>query len=389
MSTIFITGITGFLGRHVAARMLRRDDLDRLLCLVRCDDPAHGLERVVDSLARVLPRDEARALEGRITAMPGDLCKEGLGLSPQDREIVVSSSQAVLHCAADVRFNQDIEDARQRNVFGSRQVAELARAAHQAGVLKRFDWVGTAFIAGLRRDLARESELVHDEGWKNSYEQSKYEAEVLLREEFSDLPLTVLRPSVIVGESTTGETSNFGMLYWPVQLYARGWWRTVVGRPDTPVDLVPVDFVADAIEFLTRPGSAHGLTYHLAAGPEGSLTIAELAAICQEYFGGPAARYIGADTFMRWVRPFVDLFIWGKKRRVIQSGGRFFIPYFEGNPRFDTSVARAALLGSGIAAPSVRDYMTVLLDYCVATDFGRVSAPDKEPGGSAPGPAGA
>ena len=378
MSAVFITGVTGFLGRHVAARMLRRNDVDQLLCLVRCDDRDHGHERLVESLARVMPEEQARALGPRLRALPGDLCERGLGLSAEDHELAVTTSSAILHSAADVRFNQDLEDARARNVVGTKEVASLAREALARGVLKRFDWVGTAFVAGLRRDLVGETELVHGEGWKNSYEQSKYEAELWLRDQCSDLPLTVLRPSVIVGESNTGATSNFGMLYWPVQLYARGGGRTVGGRPETPVDLVPVDYVADAIEFLTREGQQIGGTYHLAAGPDGSLTIGELAKLCEEYFGGRPARYIQAATFHRWVRPVVDLFVWGKKRRVIQSGGRFFIPYFEGNPQFDTSSAVAALEGSGIATPSVRDYMTILLDYCVATDFGRVAPGEPE-----------
>jgi nucleoside-diphosphate-sugar epimerase len=369
--------------------MLRRPDLDQLLCLVRCDDADHGLTRIVQSLARVIPEDEARELSSKLRALPGDLCQEGLGLSEADRSVLVSTATAVLHCAADVRFNQDLADARLRNVFGTEQVAGLAREALRNGVFERFDWVGTAFVAGLREDLVTESELEHEQGWKNSYEQSKYEAERMLREQYSDLPLTVLRPSVIVGESNTGATSNFGMLYWPVQLYARGWWRTVVGRPDTPVDLVPVDFVADAVEFLTRSEQGQGGTFHLAAGPEGSLTIEELAEICQQYFGGRPARYISPDTFFRWVRPVVDLFIWGKKRRVIQSGGRFFIPYFTGNPRFDVSASTDALQGSGIAAPSVRDYITVLFDYCVATDFGRAPAPTNDGGKRASGPAAA
>ena len=163
----------------------------------------------------------------------------------------------------------------------------------------------------------------------------------------------------------------------------------MVGRPETPVDLVPVDFVADAIEFLTRRERSHGGTYHLAAGPDGSLTIEELAEICQQYFGGRPARYISPATFFRWVRPIVDLFIWGRKRKVIQAGGRFFIPYFSGNPRFDVSAAAAALQGSGIAPPSVREYISVLFDYCVATDFGRTPPMTNETGKRAPGHAAA
>ena len=81
MSVVFITGATGFLGRHVAIRMLRRPELEQLLCLVRCDDADHGLSRVVKSLARVIPEDEARELSSKLRALPGDLCQEGLGLS--------------------------------------------------------------------------------------------------------------------------------------------------------------------------------------------------------------------------------------------------------------------------------------------------------------------
>jgi len=373
MERIFITGVTGFLGRHLAVRMLARDDLDRLYCLVRADSPEHGQERLLKSLGQVVPEEQAQELMGRIVAIPGDLRKDGLGISSESLETMVSEVTVVLHAAADVRFNQDLEDARDRNVTGTARVADLARDMQSRGVLRRFDWVGTAFVAGLRTDVVGEDELVHGEGWKNSYEQSKYEAEVLLRESYSDLPLTILRPSIIVGESNTGQTSNFGMLYWPVQLYARGWWRTIVGKPTTPVDLVPVDYVADAIEVLTRSDRAVGGAYHLAAGPEGVLTIEELAELTRKYFGGKPARYVSPETFFRWIRPVVDLFLWGRKRQVIQAGGRFFVPYFNGNPRFDIQRTREALQGTGIAIPRVLDYIEVLFDYCRKTDFGRKS----------------
>tara|TARA_B100000029_G_scaffold359119_1_gene351954 strand:- start:165 stop:842 length:678 start_codon:yes stop_codon:yes gene_type:complete len=222
MDTIFITGVTGFLGRHLAVRMLARDDLDRLYCLVRADNEEHGRERLRGSLARVVPEQRAEELMARVVAVPGDLRKDGLGIAEGTMGTMLREVTVVLHAAADVRFNQDLEDARDRNVAGTARVADLARQMQQEGALRRFDWVGTAFVAGLRTDLVGEDELVHEEGWKNSYEQSKYEAELLLRRSYGDLPMTILRPSIIVGESNTGQTSNFGMLYWPVQLYARG-----------------------------------------------------------------------------------------------------------------------------------------------------------------------
>lgn len=378
MTEVFITGVTGFLGRHLAVRLLRRADVSRLWCLVRATDPEHGRDRLQRSLSRVVPPEEAEALASRLRPVVGDLTVEGLGLAPDDAEAIVTSCDHFLHAAADVRFNQGLEDARLRNVFGTEQVVAYARRASEHGQLKRLDWVGTAFVAGLRPGPVGEHELEHDAGWRNSYEQTKYEAEVWLRRNASDLPLTVFRPAIIVGESTTGATSNFGMLYWPVQIYARGWWRTVVGSPQTTVDLVPVDFVADAIDLLSRPEREPGGTFHLAAGVDGCRTIEQLAGLCQQHLGGKGAKYVDPRFFMRWVRPVLDLFLWGKRGRVLKEGGAFFVPYFTGQPTFDTTRAREALAAAGLEPPSVETYFSNLLDYCVRTDFGR-NPPPTEP----------
>ncbi len=375
MTDVFITGVTGFLGRHLAVRLLRRADVRRLWCLVRAEDKEHGRARLLRSLGRVVPEEEATALMGRVEPVTGDLTVDGLGLSPADVESVVSSCEQFLHAAADVRFNQGLQEARDRNVFGTQQVAGLARKAAERGTLRRFDWVGTAFVAGLRPGPVQEGELKHDAGWRNTYEQTKYEAEVWLRDEASDLPLTVFRPAIIVGESTTGATSNFGMLYWPVQLYARGWWRTIVGSPQTTVDLVPVDYVADAIDLLTRAEQPTGGTFHLAAGVDGCRTIEHLAGLCEKHLGGKGARYVDPTFFMRWVRPVLDLFLWGKRGRVLKDGGAFFVPYFTGQPVFDTTAATEALAAAGLTPPSVEAYFSNLLDYCVRTDFGRKPLP--------------
>lgn len=371
MTVLFVTGVTGFVGRYAALRLLDRPDKPTLRCLVRADREEEGHKRLLDSLRKAAPDDVVAAVADRIEAVPGDLLEPRLGLGETAWRDVAEGVDAVLHAAADIRFDRDLAESRRYNVEGTREVIDLARAAADGGTLKRFDWVGTAFVAGLRRDLVAEDDLEHDQGWKNPYEQSKYEAELLVRTEAADLPWTILRPSIVVGDSRTGTTSNFGMLYWPVQLYARGWWRTIVGRPDTPVDIVPVDFVADALEALCRCDAPTRKTYHLASGPDGALTIADFADLAQRSFGGPAPRYVDPEFFLRWVRPMVDLVLWGKKRRVIREGGRFFVPYFQGNPRFCTQVARAALEPLGLRPPMVRTYVDTLFDYCKRTDFGR------------------
>ncbi len=372
MTGLLLTGVTGFLGRYIAVRLLDQRPSVVLWVLVRAEDDAHAWERIDQTLERAgCKLDDHPGWRKRIVPVVGDITLPNMGLDPGLRERLVSSCRAVVHAAANVKFNQSLEDARMRNVQGTRVAVELAREIHGAGRLKRFDWVGTAFVAGLRRDRVSEDELEHDAGWKNPYEQSKYEAEVWLRTHAADLPLTVFRPSIIVGHSQTGSTTNFGMLYWPLRVYAEGWWRTIVGRPDTTVDIVPVDFVAEAIEALSREGVAPGGSYHLAAGPDGAPTIAQLAEQTRAFFDGKEVRYIAPKTFLRWVRPIVDMFIWGKKRKVLRSSGRFFIPYFDGNPVFDVSRSHGALAAFGIAPPRVDEYLAVLLEYCRTTDFGR------------------
>ena len=372
---VFLTGVTGFVGRHVAARLLARPGCDSIDVLVRADSVQHGRERLLESLRHVVPEARAVALVERMEPVLGDLAQERFGLSLQAYGDLAERTDAILHGAANVRFDQTLDEARAHNVHGTHEAVRLAREAQRRGGLQRFDWVGTAFVAGLRRDRVGELQLEHGAGWKNAYEQSKYEAELYLRREAADLPVTVFRPSIVVGESGSGATTNFGMLYWPIRLYTKGWWRTVVGSADTTVDIVPVDFVADALEALTRPDSPVGGVYHLTSGPDGAVTIAELVDLVREFFGGPPARYMDPAFFLRWVRPVVDLFLWGPRRRVLQQGGRFFIPYFSGNPLFENARAIDALAPFGIQPPRVREYFSVILDYCQKTDFGRLPAP--------------
>ena len=117
---------------------------------------------------------------------------------------------------------------------------------------------GTAYVAGERSDLVREDELVVGQGYRNTYEQTKAEAETLVRSRLGSLPGVILRPSIIVGDSRTGVTSSFKMMYWPLKIYARRLWRTVPGYPDAVLDIVPVDFVADSVARLLFDEAALG-----------------------------------------------------------------------------------------------------------------------------------
>jgi thioester reductase-like protein len=121
-----------------------------------------------------------------------------------------------------------------------------------------------------------ESDLEHHAGFHNTYEQTKYEAELLLREAMAELPIAVHRPSIVVGDSRTGQTGAWKVLYWPLKVIARGWLPVIPYDPDSTLDIVPVDFVADAVLALARDPGTVGGTFHLAAGPDRDTTTGEM-----------------------------------------------------------------------------------------------------------------
>jgi long-chain acyl-CoA synthetase len=249
-------------------------------------------------------------------------------------------------------------------------VLDLAQAAHARGALKRFVYVGTAYVAGERTGLVREDELDAGQRFRNSYEQSKFEAEQLVRAQRDDLPITILRPSIIVGDSRTGETSSFKMLYWPLKMYARRIWRTAPGYRDAIIDIVPVDFVASAISRLAFEPRAAGRTVHLCAGPAAQATVREVAERASVFFGVPPVRYIDPELFWRLIHPLLLVFLWGRKRRVVKDG-QVYRSYLSMRMAFDTTVAEDLLGPAGIRPPHVMDYLDRLLAFCRDTNWGQ------------------
>jgi len=273
----------------------------------------------------------------------------------------------VIHCAATVRFDHSLDEARRINVEGTRRVLDFASGARQ---LRSMAYVGTAYVAGERSGLVKESELAVGQTYRNTYEQTKAESEALVRERLKSLPGVILRPSIIVGDSRTGVTSSFKMMYWPLKIYARRLWRTVPGYPDAVLDIVPVDFVANSVARLAFDEAAQGSTVHLCAGPRGSATIEQIAKRAAEYFNVREPRYVDPKFFFAAVRPLLFISLWGRKRRVLRDG-RAYRDYFTMKMQFDTTNAERLLKPVGVSPPPVLDYLDRLFSYCVASDWGR------------------
>jgi thioester reductase-like protein len=336
MGAVLLTGATGFVGREILSRFLERGDR-HVFALVRAANDTDAAERLPD--------------HPRLTPVAGDIEQHELGLSRESSERLRDEVATVVHCAASVSFDMPLDESRRVNVEGTRRMLRFARGCPR---LERFSYVSTAYVAGEPGRTFREDELAIGQRFRNAYEQSKFEAELALRDEGGDLPLQILRPSIVVGDSTTGRTTAFNVLYGPLKAYARGAIPAIPARRDAPVDIVPVDYVADRVHELAS-GGPNG-TFHLVAG-RNATTVGRLLEMSSEELGRSEPTVLPPRLYRRWVHPWLRRKYRGLRRMEV------YFPYFAMRVRFDDR-----RLGPG---PPVESYFHRLVRYAQRVGWGR------------------
>jgi thioester reductase-like protein len=344
----FVTGGFGSLGREVIPRLLSRDRSAEIAVLLRARDPREASARLGE-LGRYLDHYWPGMERSHLYACRGDAFAFRLGLSDSDYRFLTGNVTHILHGAASIDLGQSLENARMVNVGGTREVLRLAERRTR---LMNVADVSTAFVAGNRDGTILERELWVGQAFRNAYEQSKCEAERIIQGRARDLPVTVFRPSVIVGDSRDGHTCNFATLYRVLRMIAHGVVREVPAGPEDRLDIVTVDYVAEAIaELIARPRRS-GAVYHLTAGPERSIRIRDLV---------KAVRAIAPE-----------------RRTTTRPGGvvshaalSIFLDYVGCRKAFDDSTTRADLGPRGPWPERPGVYLPRILAFCLSTDWGR------------------
>jgi thioester reductase-like protein len=361
---VFLTGGTGFLGSEIMRRILEAHPRTRLALLVRSTTRETARERVEKLLARMFGAADVARHSERVEVVEGDISLRGAGMDSERSARLAERVDHVIHCAASVRFDLALDVARRDNTEGTRNVLTFAERLPR---LARFDYIGTAFVAGARRGIIREDELDVGQRFLNSYEQTKMEAEKLVRSFGQRHPTAIYRPSIVLGNSKTGEASSFQGFYQALAFYRRLFGGKLVVLlpvdPYTPLDIVPVDYVVDALFALIASGKSIGGCFHLTSGPGKTFTFDEMLKMLADFTGVKQPPYVSKRAYERVLRPVLKTIMFWDSRVEVVRKAETYMPYCWSNLIFDKARTDAALEGSGIEVPHVRSYFVKLLEY--------------------------
>jgi len=341
-----MTGFPGFIAGRLVERLAKPET--QFFLLVQPQFLESAMEYAKDIAEFTNTPLESYAI------VEGDVTRQNLGISDSDLEIIQYETTDVFHLAAayDLAVPRDV--ALDVNLNGTINVNDLVCSLKN---LRRYNYVSTCYVAGKREGTVLETDLEHKAGFRNFYEETKNLAEIEVENLKRRLPVTIFRPSVVVGDSETGETTKYDGIYYLINYLrkAPALLRVLnVGNRKVRLNLVPVDFVVEAIAALSHDKRAIGKTIAL-ADPE-PLTTAELFDVIAKYLTGRKSEFSPPASLAEW-------FLNTRISPTITGLPHHGVPYFFISQSYDTSVAADLLAANGIACPRFEDYAGNLLDF--------------------------
>ena len=344
--TILLTGFPGFIAGRLVERLAREEY--QFFLLVQSEFLADAVEDVNRiSEEKKVPLENFAVIEGDITS-------PDLGMDPDDAATVRYETTDVFHLAAVYDLAVERELATHVNLEGTQNVNTFVRSLRH---LKRYNYISTCYVAGKRTGVIHETELEHDKGFRNYYEETKYLAEIEVEKLKGSLPVTIFRPSVVVGDSETGEIPKYDGIYYLIQYLRKAPYllRAInVGNKVVRLNLVPVDFVVNAIAELAFDEKAKGKTIAI-ADPD-PLTTEELFDTIAQELTGRRSEFAPSPKLVQWflLKPFSP---------PMTGLPTHAVPYFFLEQTYDTTLANELLSPHDVKCPNFRDYVPNLLKF--------------------------
>jgi long-chain acyl-CoA synthetase len=348
---LFLTGATGLLGRALLPRLRAQAPHRPVVVLVRQPEQAAEFERL------------------GVRALMGDLSRPQMGLHPERWDELGASVTGIIHAAADVRFDLPLAEARAVNVFGVRQVLDLAAACP---ALKKLVHVSSVYVNGYRQGVFPEAPVPPGQRFINTYQQSKHEAEQLVLQAMPEIPAAIYRLSLVMADSAEGTVSQFNYFHHLLRYLPDSPLPVVPGDPRVRVDLIPNDWAAAALAYLFEYRFSPGSIRHLCAGPEASIPLPEaIERTCRavgQRQGRPVRvpKLVSIGDYNRFLADCRDGVL-RKAAKLVGANVRILgVRQTHLNP-----LATADLSGTGVVLPDVRDCLEKTVNFCLDTDWGR------------------
>ena len=330
---ILLTGATGLLGQYIMRDLLCAGH--QLVVVVRASKRDSASTRIERILQRI--ESETGTAMPRPVVLEGDIQEPGFGLSVEDRQFVACHCDRMIHNAAILQFHgaDPAGEPWATNVQGTRHALDVCKKAN----ISHMHYMSTAYVSGCRTGTIMEDELDLGQDFRNVYEESKFEAEQLVRESKQFKTVTVYRPVVVAGDSETGFTSTYHGLFVYLRLFAMfvpqqergpdGRILTPVHIPldgDEPRNVVAVEWVSEVFRKLFENENAHGKTFHLA--PQNRLTARKVIEACYEYFNSHGVEFCGNGHLFESQPDFAIQ---------IMENVAIYSQYETSDPQFDTT----------------------------------------------------
>lgn len=342
--TLLITGGNGFIGKRILENYLNHD---MEIVLLTQDKFMVETQQLIETWKSI------HGTRARLRAVRGDITMPGLGLSRDDLAGLADTVTDAIHLAAayNLAIRKSVADL--INVQGTRNTMELFS---ELPSLRRLAYMSTTSITGTHEGIFTEDDFDTGQKFKNYYESTKFKAEAIVREYMEDIPTVIFRPTIVVGDSKTGEIEKIDGPYYAFVMISRSLHVAVQRSGDVCFHIAPVDFVTNAFYTIFEKNNAPGRVYHL-GDPEPMRYDDFFDLVCEKW-----GRF---KPLLRFPPKVMEALLKAPGMGEVFGVLPESFPYTYTNVSYSFDNAQRMLNGSGLRCPQVPEYIDVMIDYFV------------------------
>lgn len=343
MKRLLVTGGTGFIGGNLVGELLK--EVNNKITVIVEPNYVNAFRQMVSKHSKNYTN-----IEDRLQMVIGDITKSDLGLAK------IPDADEIYHLAAIYMLDVKKDIAEKVNVGGTDNIVNFAKKIKS---LEAFNYVSTCYVSGKRKGIILEDELDKGQNFNNHYEETKFKAEVLVRENMNYLPTRIFRPAITVGSSKTGETISFNGLYFAFEALNRTFLGypallALPGKGDAKINFVPVDFLINSIAALSKKKETIGKTFQIA--DNNPLTANEIIDVCCKEFN------VKKPILGHMPTPLAKL-SFNLGLGTILKIKKELIAYMDAQTFYDTTNTTRYLENTGVRCPRLDEYIHVIADY--------------------------